>query len=31
MQTATSVDKSITSQVKDIGTHDVLLGLRYQF
>lgn len=29
--TATGADKSVTSQVKDIGTHDVLLGLRYQF
>ncbi len=29
--TATSTNKYIKSQVKDIGTHDVLLGLRYQF
>ncbi|MBI9081388.1 MAG: outer membrane beta-barrel protein [Pseudodesulfovibrio sp.] len=29
--TASGTNKSITSQIKDIGTHDVLLGLRYQF
>ncbi|QJB57105.1 outer membrane protein [Pseudodesulfovibrio sp. zrk46] len=29
--TGTSTGKSVTSQVKDLATHNVLLGLRYQF
>jgi len=29
--TGTSTDVNVESQVKDIGTHKVLLGLRYQF
>jgi len=29
--TASGATNDITSQVKEIGTHDVLLGLRYQF
>lgn len=29
--TASGTGNSVTTQVKDIGTHDVLLGLRYQF
>lgn len=28
---ATSTNKTVDSQIKDISTHDVLLGLRYQF
>ncbi len=29
--TATGTTKTVTSKVKNIGTHDVLVGLRYQF